>query len=173
MPSRAPSPRPPSPVGLRRSARSRRHEGGDLLLRDRSAVDQAVEDQAVHAGQQGDGAFVRVRQALGGELGEGGDPGDELGGGSRRPGASAPALLDATRPGAVLHHDIHELVAPLPSFVAGRVARQAGRMGRQLTHPLAVSVRSTVLRPAPSRVTLGAILRYADWTAPSLAPNAR
>ncbi|MFB7358614.1 FAD-dependent monooxygenase [Streptomyces gardneri] len=143
-----------------------------------------------------------------------------------------PALLDATRPGAVLHHDIHELVAPLPSFVAGRVAllgdaahamtpnlgqgacqaledaatlaaslvtapdvgtalaaydaerrprsqavaraaRQAGRMGQQLTHPLAVSVRNTVLRLAPSRVTLGAILRHADWTPPSLAPNAR
>ncbi|MGJ5749188.1 2-polyprenyl-6-methoxyphenol hydroxylase-like FAD-dependent oxidoreductase [Streptomyces puniciscabiei] len=33
-----------------------------------------------------------------------------------------PALLDATRPEAVLHHDIHELVTPLPSFVAGRVA---------------------------------------------------
>ncbi|MEU3688597.1 FAD-dependent monooxygenase [Streptomyces narbonensis] len=143
-----------------------------------------------------------------------------------------PALLDATRPGAVLHHDIHELVAPLPSFVAGRVAllgdaahamtpnlgqgacqaledaatlaatlstapdldtalagydaerrprsqavaraaRQAGRMGQQLTHPLAVSVRNTVLRLAPSRVTLGAILRHADWTPPSLAPGAR
>ncbi|MGW7822210.1 FAD-dependent monooxygenase [Streptomyces puniciscabiei] len=33
-----------------------------------------------------------------------------------------PALLDATRPEAVLHHDIHELVTPLRSFVAGRVA---------------------------------------------------
>ncbi|MFB7590093.1 FAD-dependent monooxygenase [Streptomyces sp. NPDC056169] len=138
-----------------------------------------------------------------------------------------PALLDATRPDAVLHHDIHELVAPLPSFVAGRVAllgdaahamtphlgqgacqaledaatlaaalasapdpdtaltrydverrprsqavaraaRQAGRMGGQLTRPLAVSVRNTVLRLAPSRVAVGAILRHADWTPPSL-----
>ncbi|MFG2644982.1 FAD-dependent monooxygenase [Streptomyces sp. NPDC048370] len=33
-----------------------------------------------------------------------------------------PELLDATRPEAVLHHDIHELTTPLPSFVAGRVA---------------------------------------------------
>ncbi|MEU9706130.1 FAD-dependent monooxygenase [Streptomyces sp. NPDC047981] len=33
-----------------------------------------------------------------------------------------PELLDATRPEAVLHHDIHELTVPLPSFVAGRVA---------------------------------------------------
>ncbi|MFD0153765.1 FAD-dependent monooxygenase [Streptomyces sp. NPDC055721] len=143
-----------------------------------------------------------------------------------------PALLDATRPDAVLHHDIHELVEPLPSFVAGRVAllgdaahamtpnlgqgacqaledaatlaaalaaapgvdaglarydaerrprsqavaraaRQAGRMGQRLTHPLAVSVRNTVLRLAPSRVTLGAILRHADWTPPSLTPDTR
>ncbi|MDT9686902.1 FAD-dependent monooxygenase [Streptomyces sp. P9(2023)] len=33
-----------------------------------------------------------------------------------------PQLLDATRPEDVLHHDIHELTTPLPSFVAGRVA---------------------------------------------------
>ncbi|GGT74503.1 FAD-dependent monooxygenase [Streptomyces lateritius] len=33
-----------------------------------------------------------------------------------------PRLLDATRPEAVLHHDIHELTTPLPSFVSGRVA---------------------------------------------------
>ncbi|MFD9320648.1 FAD-dependent monooxygenase [Streptomyces sp. NPDC060053] len=33
-----------------------------------------------------------------------------------------PALLDATRPQDVLHHDIHELVTPLPTFTVGRVA---------------------------------------------------
>jgi 2-polyprenyl-6-methoxyphenol hydroxylase-like FAD-dependent oxidoreductase len=33
-----------------------------------------------------------------------------------------PALLDATRPEAVLHHDIHELTTPLPTFTAGHVA---------------------------------------------------
>lgn len=32
------------------------------------------------------------------------------------------ALLDATRPEDVLHHDIHELVTPLPTFAVGRVA---------------------------------------------------
>ncbi|KOG85922.1 FAD-dependent oxidoreductase, partial [Streptomyces varsoviensis] len=32
-----------------------------------------------------------------------------------------PRLLTATRPEAVLHHDIHELVTPLPAFAAGRV----------------------------------------------------
>ncbi|QQQ77765.1 FAD-dependent monooxygenase [Saccharothrix sp. 6-C] len=33
-----------------------------------------------------------------------------------------PALLDATPPAAVLRHDIHELAAPLPTYVRGRVA---------------------------------------------------
>ncbi|GGS76454.1 FAD-dependent monooxygenase [Streptomyces cinerochromogenes] len=138
-----------------------------------------------------------------------------------------PALLAATRPEAVLHHDIHELVTPLPAFTAGRVAllgdaahamtphlgqgacqaledaatlaaalagepsvgaalarydaerrpraqsvaraaRQAGRMGQQLSHPLAVALRDTGLRLAPSRATMRAILRHADWTPPSL-----
>ncbi|MEU2060759.1 FAD-dependent monooxygenase [Streptomyces sp. NPDC013455] len=137
------------------------------------------------------------------------------------------ALLAATRPEAVLHHDIHELLTPLPSFVAGRVAllgdaahamtphlgqgacqaledaatlaaalagessvgaalarydaerrpraqavaraaRQAGRMGQGLSHPLAVALRNTGLRLAPSRATMGAILRHADWAPPSL-----
>ncbi|MFJ4982130.1 FAD-dependent monooxygenase [Streptomyces coeruleorubidus] len=138
-----------------------------------------------------------------------------------------PELLGATRSDAVLHHDIHELVTPLPSFTAGRIvllgdaahamtpnlgqgacqaledaavlaaelatdptvesalarydterrprsqsvaraARQAGRMGQQLTHPLAVAVRNTALRLAPSRATVHTILRHADWTPPGL-----
>jgi 2-polyprenyl-6-methoxyphenol hydroxylase-like FAD-dependent oxidoreductase len=142
-----------------------------------------------------------------------------------------PALLDATRPDAVLHHDIHELATPLPAFAAGRIAllgdaahamtpnlgqgacqaledaatlaaalateptvpaalsrydaerrprsqsvaraaRQAGRMGQQLTHPLAIAVRNTALRLAPSRVTVRAILRHGDWAPPRL-PAAR
>lgn len=33
-----------------------------------------------------------------------------------------PALLAATSPEAVLHHDVNALVTPLPSYVAGRVA---------------------------------------------------
>ncbi|WP_328767873.1 FAD-dependent monooxygenase [Streptomyces sp. NBC_00286] len=138
-----------------------------------------------------------------------------------------PALLEATRPDAVLHHDIHELATPLPTFTAGRIvllgdaahamtpnlgqgacqaledavvlaaaltteptvesalarydaerrprtqsvaraARQAGRMGQQLTHPLAVAARNTALRLAPSRATVHTILRHADWTPPGL-----
>ncbi|WP_225828080.1 FAD-dependent monooxygenase [Streptomyces naphthomycinicus] len=138
-----------------------------------------------------------------------------------------PSLLAATRPEDVLHHDIHELVTPLPSFTAGRVAllgdaahamtphlgqgacqaledaatlaaalageasvgaalarydaerrpraqavaraaRQAGRLGQGLSHPLAVALRNTGLRIAPSRVSARAILRHADWTPPAL-----
>ncbi|MER7493062.1 FAD-dependent monooxygenase [Streptomyces pharetrae] len=33
-----------------------------------------------------------------------------------------PALLDATRPEDVLHHDMYELATPLPAFVSGRIA---------------------------------------------------
>ncbi|WP_406141238.1 FAD-dependent monooxygenase [Streptomyces sp. NBC_01089] len=138
-----------------------------------------------------------------------------------------PALLDATRPDAVLHHDVGELVTPLPAYAVGRVAllgdaahamtphlgqgacqaledavtlaaalagastvesalqrydaerrpcsqsvaraaRQAGRMGQQLTHPLAVSLRNTALRLAPSRTAVRMVLRHADWTPPAL-----
>lgn len=138
-----------------------------------------------------------------------------------------PELLGATRSDAVLHHDIHELVTPLPSFTAGRIvllgdaahamtpnlgqgacqaledaaalaaaltteptvesalarydterrprsqsvaraARQAGRMGQQLTHPLAVAMRNTALRLVPSRMSVRTILRHADWSPPGL-----
>ncbi len=33
-----------------------------------------------------------------------------------------PALFDATRPAAVLHHDINEIRTPLPSYAVGRIA---------------------------------------------------
>jgi 2-polyprenyl-6-methoxyphenol hydroxylase-like FAD-dependent oxidoreductase len=138
-----------------------------------------------------------------------------------------PALLDATRPEAVLHHDVKELRAPLPSYAVGRIvllgdaahamtpnlgqgacqaledavtlatflgaestvdaalarydaerrprsqavaraARQAGRMGQQLSHPLAVTLRNTAMRLTPSRVATRMILRHHAWTPPSL-----
>ncbi|MCB5179872.1 FAD-dependent monooxygenase [Streptomyces antimicrobicus] len=47
-------------------------------------------------------------------------------------------------------------------------ARRAGRMGQQLTHPLAVALRNTALRLAPSGATIRTILRHADWTPPRL-----
>ncbi|MFE1555481.1 FAD-dependent monooxygenase [Streptomyces sp. NPDC058734] len=138
-----------------------------------------------------------------------------------------PELLAATRPEDVLHHDVHELAVPLPSFVAGRTvllgdaahamtphlgqgacqaledavvlaaelaagpdlpaalarydaarrprsqavaraARRAGRMGQQLTGPLALAVRNTALRLAPSKATVRAVLSHADWSPPRL-----
>ncbi|MGI5341467.1 FAD-dependent monooxygenase [Streptomyces sp. CA-181903] len=141
--------------------------------------------------------------------------------------APIPELLAATRPEDVLHHDIHELVTPLPSFVAGRVAvlgdaahamtpflgqgacqaledavtlaaalaaepsiasglarydaerrprsqavaraaRQAGRMGPQLDRPLAIALRNTAFRLAPSGMAVQAVLRHARWTPPRL-----
>ncbi|MFF5103343.1 FAD-dependent monooxygenase [Streptomyces sp. NPDC000134] len=138
-----------------------------------------------------------------------------------------PALLDATRPADVLHHDVAELRAPLPSFTAGRIAllgdaahamtpnlgqgacqaledavtlaaalaaaptieaalarydaerrprsqavaraaRQAGRMGHQLSHPLAVALRDTAMRLTPSRAAIRMILRHHAWVPPRL-----
>jgi 2-polyprenyl-6-methoxyphenol hydroxylase-like FAD-dependent oxidoreductase len=138
-----------------------------------------------------------------------------------------PALLDATRPADVLHHDVNELRTPLPSFTAGRIAllgdaahamtpnlgqgacqaledavtlaaalaaepgveaalarydaerrprsqavaraaRQAGRMGHQLSHPLAVALRDTTMRLTPSRTAIRMILRHHAWVPPRL-----
>ncbi|MET9954259.1 FAD-dependent monooxygenase [Streptomyces sp. NPDC006339] len=45
-------------------------------------------------------------------------------------------------------------------------ARRAGRMGQQLSHPLAVPLRNTLLRLAPSGAAVRAILRHAAWTPP-------
>ncbi|MFB7654638.1 MULTISPECIES: FAD-dependent monooxygenase [unclassified Streptomyces] len=138
-----------------------------------------------------------------------------------------PALLDATRPEAVLHHDVNELRTPLTSYTAGRIAllgdaahamtpnlgqgacqaledavtlaaaldtgptveaalarynaerrprsqavaraaRQAGRMGQQLSHPVAVALRNTAMRLTPSRVATRMILRHHAWVPPHL-----
>ncbi|MEU1850669.1 FAD-dependent monooxygenase [Streptomyces sp. NPDC019990] len=138
-----------------------------------------------------------------------------------------PALLDATRSEAVLHHDVNELRTPLPSYTVGRTAllgdaahamtphlgqgacqaledavtlaaalateptveaglarydaerrprsqavaraaRQAGRMGQRLSHPLAVVLRNTAMRLTPSRLATRMILRHHAWTPPQL-----
>lgn len=138
-----------------------------------------------------------------------------------------PALLDATRPAAVLHHDVGELRTPLPSFTVGRIAllgdaahamtphlgqgacqaledavtlaaalaaestvaaalarydaerrprsqavaraaRQAGRMGQQLSHPVAVALRNTAMRLTPSRAATRMTLRHHAWVPPRL-----
>ncbi|MFD7922308.1 FAD-dependent monooxygenase [Streptomyces sp. NPDC059740] len=138
-----------------------------------------------------------------------------------------PALLDAVPAEAVLHHDVHELRTPLPSYTAGRIAllgdaahamtphlgqgacqaledavtlaaslaagptvdaalvrydaerrprsqqvaraaRQAGRLGQQLSRPWAVALRNTAMRLAPSRATVRTVLRHHDWVPPRL-----
>ncbi|MFF9850906.1 FAD-dependent monooxygenase [Streptomyces litmocidini] len=81
----------------------------------------------------------------------------------------AAALATASGVGAALaRYDAER--RPRSQSVA-RAARQAGRMGQQLSHPVAVSVRNTALRAAPDRATLRAILRHADWTPPTLHPK--
>lgn len=45
-------------------------------------------------------------------------------------------------------------------------ARQAGRMGQRLAHPLAVPLRNTLMRLTPSGVAVRMILRHASWTPP-------
>ncbi|MDX2693907.1 FAD-dependent monooxygenase [Streptomyces ipomoeae] len=138
-----------------------------------------------------------------------------------------PALLNATRAGAVLHHDVNELRTPLTSYTVGRIAllgdaahtmipnlgqgacqtledavvlaaalatgptveaaltrydterrprsqavaraaRQAGRMGQRLSHPLAIALRNTAMRLTPSRAAVRMILRHHAWVPPRL-----
>ncbi|WP_033295932.1 FAD-dependent monooxygenase [Amycolatopsis jejuensis] len=138
-----------------------------------------------------------------------------------------PALLDATRPEDVLHHDVYELVTPLPSYVSGRVAflgdaahamqpnlgqgacqaledavvlanslatndidpalthydrvrrprsqaiaraaRQAGRMGQQVTNPVVIAARSAAFRVTPPKLFARSLLRHTRWLPPDLA----
>ncbi|MEV8623789.1 FAD-dependent monooxygenase [Streptomyces sp. NPDC051079] len=75
------------------------------------------------------------------------------------------AALD-TEPGvtgALARYDAER--RPRTTAVAA-AARQAGRMGQQLAHPLAVPLRNALLRLTPSGVALRMILRHADWTPP-------
>ncbi|MBO8196296.1 FAD-dependent monooxygenase, partial [Streptomyces oryzae] len=54
------------------------------------------------------------------------------------------------------------------SQAVARAARQAGRLGQQLSHPVAVALRNTAMRLAPSGVTQRAVLRHADWQPPAI-----
>ncbi|MGW0811915.1 FAD-dependent monooxygenase [Streptomyces viridiviolaceus] len=78
---------------------------------------------------------------------------------------AAALATEPTIESALAHYDTER--RPRSQSVA-RAARQAGRMGQQLRNPLAVTLRNTALRLAPSRATVRAILRHADWTPPTL-----
>ncbi|MFG3283414.1 FAD-dependent monooxygenase [Streptomyces sp. NPDC048111] len=54
------------------------------------------------------------------------------------------------------------------SQAVARAARQAGRMGQQLSHPLAVALRNTAMRMTPSRIATRMILRHHAWLPPQL-----
>ncbi|GAA2358245.1 FAD-dependent oxidoreductase [Catellatospora methionotrophica] len=47
-----------------------------------------------------------------------------------------------------------------------RAAAQIGRLGQQLSNPVAVGLRNALMRMTPSRVALRSMARHADWTAP-------
>ncbi|MEE1766907.1 FAD-dependent monooxygenase [Streptomyces sp. JV185] len=54
------------------------------------------------------------------------------------------------------------------SQAVARAARQAGRMGQQLSHPLAVALRNTAMRMTPSSAATRMILRHHTWIPPQL-----
>ncbi|MER5777391.1 FAD-dependent monooxygenase [Streptomyces sp. NPDC002039] len=54
------------------------------------------------------------------------------------------------------------------SQAVARAARQAGKMGQQLSHPLAVALRNTAMRLTPNRAATRMILRHHAWVPPRL-----
>lgn len=109
------------------------------------------------------GSFVRGRVALLGDAAHAMTP--HLGQGACQ------AIEDAVVLAAVLddHDDVDEALAaydglrrPRTRQVA-RTSRLSGRIGQQLTNPLAVAARNRLLRVAPPRVAMGQLARFATW----------
>ncbi|MEV0241568.1 FAD-dependent monooxygenase [Streptomyces sp. NPDC050674] len=54
------------------------------------------------------------------------------------------------------------------SQAVARAARQAGRLGHRLAHPVPVTLRNTAMRLTPSRAAVRMILRHHEWSPPHL-----
>lgn len=79
---------------------------------------------------------------------------------------AAALATEPTVPAALTRYDAER--RPRAQAVA-RAARRAGRMGQQLSHPLAVALRNTAMRLTPSRAATRMILRHHTWVPPRLA----
>ena len=73
-------------------------------------------------------------------------------------------------------HDIGEESVPILTELQDTVRvtnGEIGRIGQQLSNPVAVALRNTLMRLTPPQVALRSMARHADWDAPMIpvGPN--